>query len=70
MPASREIRSTIRFVDEYCHQFEAIFPEMRSYEAFKFLHLGLISDLKRKSLPAIARVVGLDNHQNLHPDLE
>ena len=66
MPASREIRPTIRFVDEYCHQFEAIFPEMRSYEAFKFLHLGLISEIKRKSLPAIARAVGLDNHQNLH----
>jgi SRSO17 transposase len=39
---------------------------MRSYEAFKFLHLGLISETKRKSLPAIARAVGLDNHQNLH----
>jgi SRSO17 transposase len=66
MPASRETRPTIRFVDEYCRYFEALFPEVRSYEAFKFLHLGLISEVKRKSLPAIARVVGLDNHQSLH----
>jgi SRSO17 transposase len=70
MAASRPTRSTIRFVDEYCQYFEAIFPEVRSYEAFKFLHLGMISEIKRKSLPAIARAVGLDNHQNLHPDLE
>ncbi len=39
---------------------------MRSYEAFKLLHLGMISEIKRKSLPAIAKAVGLDNQQNLH----
>jgi len=36
----------------------AIFAEAE--EAFK-LHLGLISEVKRKSLPAIAQVAGLDN---------
>lgn len=66
MPASRDTRPTIRFVDEYCQLFEDLFPEVRSYEAFKLLHLGMISDIKRKSLPAIARAVGLDNQQNLH----
>jgi len=30
------------------------------------LHLGLISEVKRKSLPAIAQVAGLDNAQSLH----
>lgn len=43
-----------------------LFPQLRSFEAFKHLHLGMISDIKRKSLPAIARVVGLDNQQSLH----
>jgi SRSO17 transposase len=38
----------------------------RSFEAFKYLHIGCISDLKRKSLPEIAKVVGLDNYQGLH----
>lgn len=58
---------------------------MRSYEAFKYLHVGMLSDLKRKSLPEIARIVGLSNEPGLllnvftvasrysefyHPDIE
>ena len=35
-------------------------------KAFKQLHLGLMSEVKRKSLPAIAQVAGLDNAQSLH----
>lgn len=35
------------------------------FEAFKFLHLGLISEIKRKSLPAIAKAVEVDE-QGLH----
>jgi SRSO17 transposase len=66
MSVTRSAQPTIRFVDEYCQLFEGLFPEVRSYEAFKFLHLGMISEIKRKSLPAIARAVGLENHQNLH----
>ncbi len=66
MSVARKARPTIRFVDEYCQLFEGLFPEVRSYEVFKLLHLGMISEIKRKSLPAIARAVGLDNHQSLH----
>lgn len=66
MSASRAARPTIRFVDEYCQLYEELFPEVRSFEAFKLLHLGMISEIKRKSLPAIAKAVGLDNQQNLH----
>lgn len=66
MSAAREARPTIRFVDEYCQLFAELFPEVRSFEAFKLLHLGLVSEVKRKSLPAIAKAVGLENHQNLH----
>ncbi|HEY9621845.1 MAG TPA: IS701 family transposase [Crinalium sp.] len=66
MPASREARPTIRFVDEYCQLYEGLFPEVRSFEAFKLLHLGMITEIKRKSLPAIAKAVGLDNQQSLH----
>ncbi len=42
------------------------FGEVRSFEAFKQLHLGLISQVNRKTLPAIATVTGLDNPQSLH----
>ena len=66
MSASRESRPTIRFVDEYCQLYAGLFPEVRSFEAFKLLHLGMISEIKRKSLPAIAKAVGLDNQQSLH----
>ncbi len=66
MSGTRSAQPTIRFVDDYCQLFEGLFLEVRSYEAFKLLHLGMISEIKRKSLPAIAKAVGLDNHQNLH----
>jgi len=56
---------TIKFVDDYCQWYQTLFPEVRSFEAFKYLHLGMISDRKRKTLPAIARVVGLNNEQGL-----
>jgi SRSO17 transposase len=41
-------------------------PEVRSFEAFKYLNMGMLSDIKRKTLPAIAKIVGLENHQTLH----
>ncbi len=57
---------TVRFVDQYCEAYQELFPEVRSYENFKYLIMGMISDVKRKSLRAIAKVVGLKNEQSLH----
>ena len=62
---AREAATTIKFVDEYCEWYRKLFPEVRSFEAFKYLHVGMISDIKRKTLPAISRVVGLSNEQGL-----
>lgn len=45
---------TVKFVDEYCQLYQKLFPEVRSFEAFKYLHVGMVSDIKRKTLPAIA----------------
>lgn len=53
-------------MDEYCQWYKNLFSDVRSFEAFKYLHIGCISELKRKTLPAIAKIVGLDNHQGLH----
>ncbi len=61
MSASREARPTIRFVDEYCQLCQVLFPEVRRFEALKLLHLSLISDIKCKFLPAIAKAVGLED---------
>jgi len=49
---SRDLLPTVKFVDEYCQWYQPLFA-VRSFEAFKQLHLGLISEVKRKSLPAI-----------------
>lgn len=54
---------TIKFVDDYCQWYQILFPEVRSFEAFKYLHVGMISAIKRKTLPAIARMAELDNEQ-------
>lgn len=53
-------------IDEYCAEYRDIFKEVRNYECFKYLHLGIISNLPRKSLPEIAKVVSLNSAQSLH----
>ncbi len=65
MVEPREPAETIKFVDDYCEWYRTLFPEVRSFEAFKYLHIGIISEIKRKTLPAIARTVGLSNEQGL-----
>ncbi|WP_445243597.1 MULTISPECIES: transposase [unclassified Microcoleus] len=50
----------------YCQAYQHLFPEVRSFENFKYLIIGIISEIKRKSLTGIAKVVGLKNEQSLH----
>jgi SRSO17 transposase len=52
MVKPRPSASTVQFIDSYCELYQNLFPEVRSFENFKYLHLGMISDLKRKTLPA------------------
>lgn len=66
MVKPRPPHPTVQFIDTYCELYRDLFVEVRAYESFKYLQLGLISDIKRKSLPAIAKVVGLKNGQGLH----
>jgi SRSO17 transposase len=54
MSVPREPKATVRFVDQYCSYYRAVFPEVRSFEQFTALHLGMIAELPRKTLPAIA----------------
>ena len=37
-----------------------------SYECFKYLHLGILAPIPRKSFPEIAKVVGINPPQSLH----
>ncbi len=66
MVKPRPPRPTVKCVDTYCELYRDLFIEVRAYESFKYLQLGLLSDLKRKSFPAIAKAVGLKNSQGLH----
>lgn len=66
MVAPRPARITLPSIDTYCELYRDLFVDVRAYESFKYLHFGLISNLKRKTLPAIAEVVGLKNAQGLH----
>lgn len=63
---ARDAQPTVTLIDEYCSSYKDLFPEVRSYECFKYLHLGIISAIKRKSLPEIAKVVGIKSAQSLH----
>ena len=62
----RDAQSTVSVIDEYCAIYKDLFKEVRNYECFKYLHLGIISPIKRKSLPEIAKVVGINSPQSLH----
>lgn len=65
MTQPRIPNTTITFVDNYCSAYQKLSPEVRSYEAFKRLHLGMTAETKRKALPGIAKAVGLNNEQSL-----
>ena len=66
MVEPRKPQATVGFVDKYCQTYQNLFSDVRNYEYFKFLHLGMISELPRKSLPEIARIAGLKDGQGLH----
>jgi SRSO17 transposase len=65
MTKAREAQKTVQCVDTYSELYKDIFPEVRTYEAFKYIIVGMLSDIKRKSLPAIASSLGLENEQGL-----
>jgi SRSO17 transposase len=66
MVEPRAAISTVTFIDNHCAVYRDLFVDVRSFEVFKYLHLGMISEIPRKSLPAIARAVGLASDQVLH----
>ncbi|MBH8553630.1 IS701 family transposase, partial [Nostocaceae cyanobacterium CENA357] len=63
---ARAPHPTVGIIDEYCAEYKDLFKEVRNYECFKYLHLGIISTIKRKSLPEIAKVVSINSAQSLH----
>lgn len=66
MTDARPAASTVTFIDEYCQLYQNLFPDVRSFEHFKRLHMGMLSEIKRKTLPAIAKATGESDAQALH----
>jgi len=66
MSKARQAVATVTFIDEYCQLYQDLFPDVRSFEHFKFLQVGMLSEIKRKTLPAIAKVGGDLDPQALH----
>ena len=62
----RDAHPTVAIIDEYCAEYKDLFKEVRNYECFNYLHVGIMSPLKRKSLPEIAKVVSINSAQSLH----
>lgn len=63
---AREAEPTTALIDEYCAEYRDLFQEVRNYECFKYLHLGIMAPIQRKSLPEIAKVVRMKSSQSLH----
>jgi SRSO17 transposase len=66
MTQAKQAAPTVTFVDEYCALYEDVFPDVRSFEHFKQVQIGMLSEIKRKTLPAIGRAVGEGDPQALH----
>ena len=63
---AKDAHPTIAIIDEYCAEYKDLFKEVSNYECFKYLHLWIISTIKRKSFPDIGKLVSINSAQSLH----
>lgn len=61
----REAVNTVTFSDKYCQHYYSVFKDIRHCEALKYLHVGMLWEIWAKSLPEIAKAVGLSGGQTL-----
>ena len=66
MTQARGATPTVAFVDEYSQLYQDLFPDVRSFEHFKQIQVGMLWEIKRKTLPALAKAVGESDPQALH----
>ena len=53
------------FIDQYCEQYRSLFKNVRHFEQFTALHVGLLAETRHKSLPQLGKTVHT-NPQALH----
>src|SRR5260370_16685800 len=56
---------TVPLIAQYCAQYRALFHNVRHFEHFTALHLGLLAETRHKSLPQLGKTVHTDP-QALH----
>jgi SRSO17 transposase len=66
MTQARPAALTVTFIDEDCQLYQDVFPAVRSFEHLKQVQIGMLSESKRQTLPAIAKAVGESDPQALH----
>ena len=44
---ARDAHSIAPVIDDYCAEYKYLFKEVRNYECFKYLHLEIISSIKK-----------------------
>jgi SRSO17 transposase len=65
MTRTRPATPTVAFIDQYCAQYRSLFTNVRHFEQFTALHLGLLAETRHKSLPQLGKTIHLDP-QALH----
>src|SRR6266481_283911 len=65
MTRVRPATPTVAFIDQYCAQYRSLFHNVRHFEQFTALHLGLLAETRHKSLPRLGKTVQADP-QALH----
>lgn len=66
MTQARAATATVTFIDESCQLYQEVFPDVRSFEHCKQIQIGMLAEIKRKTLPAIAHAVKDGDPQALH----
>jgi SRSO17 transposase len=65
MTRVRPATPTVAFIDQYCAHYRGLFHNVRHFEQFSALHLGLLAETRHKSLPRLGKTVHADP-QALH----
>ncbi len=60
MTRVRSATPTVALIDPYCAQERALFRNIPHVEPFTALHLGLLAETRRKSLPRLSQTVQAD----------
>jgi SRSO17 transposase len=60
MTRVRSATPTVAFIDQYCAHYRALFHNVRHFEQFTALHLGVLAETRRTSLPRLGTTVHAD----------